>query len=278
MKPCRGFEVKIIKDSISKTGARITTYQLKYPRIIHSEVLTHRVFSRNASSSRAIPLNTNIEELKKSIYIPYFQKNKPGMQGSEYLNDQEQFEAEVHWKLTFETIINKVQLLNKVTPQGIHKQFINRLLEPFSFISVVLTATDFSNFFELRFHEAAQPEIYHLAKLMKEAYDTSTPSLLEDNQWHLPYITEEDTKKYTEQELFYKSVACCARVSYNNHDNSETTIESCKTLYDRLLSSKPIHASPAEHQAQPLHDKYERSGNFQGWLQYRKVIENKGIK
>lgn len=272
MKPCRGYEVKIIKDSISPSGARITTYQLKYPRMVHQELLTHRVFSRNASSSRAIPVDKNIKDLKKSIYIPHFQKNRPGMQGGEYLNDQEQFQAEIQWKLAFETMLEQIKLLNGIVHEGIHKQYINRLVEPFSYISVVCTSTTWDNFFELRHHEAAQPEIYHLAKLMKEAYTESTPEALELGQWHLPYITDEDKVKYTQEELFYKSVACCARVSYNNHDNTETTIESCKSLYDRLLSSKPIHASPAEHQAQCLEDPLQKSGNLVGWLQYRQTL------
>jgi thymidylate synthase ThyX len=176
---------------------------------------------------------------------------------------------------------------------GVHKQYVNRILEPFAHISVVVSATEYSNFFTLRYHSMAQPEIQELAKQMWEAYQRSTPELLTPGQWHLPFVTKEELKNHTGvlqtyggystvvawDNLIKMSVARCARVSYNNHDGTNSTYEQDCALYDRLLGSQPIHASPAEHQAKALYvdQSTEWSGNFRGWLQYRKTLEGENI-
>lgn len=271
-----GINVRIEKDSIGPSGVRLTTFVLKYPRFIHSEFMTHRVFSRNASSSRAIPLEKQIEELKKDIAYPIeFRKNQRGMQAAEALSDEDQIKARAFWQFACQNAIESAEKINGLVPEGVHKQYLNRLLEPFAHISVIVTATDFDNFFALRYHDDAQPEIHELAKQMYEQYKNNRPQRLREGQYHLPFVDFQDTSPI--EEKIYRSVACCARVSYNNHDGTTPTVEQNKRLYERLLGSQPIHASPAEHQAMAIGDASVQSGNFRGWIQYRKTLNGENI-
>lgn len=275
----------IICDSVSSVGIRLTTYVLKYPRLVHSELMTHRVFSRNASSSRAIPVNKQIQECINNPVIPtVFYKNQKGMQGGEPVENQEV--ARGRW---LEARDHAVRIAEQMNAMGIHKQHVNRILEPFAFISVVLTSTDFDNFFALRCHKDADPTIKELADVMWKEYQNSSPNKLNDGEWHLPFIDSEtiieslngmgtilDTFSWTKVQI-KRSVARCARVSYKLHDGTNTTLEKDLALYDILLSAELIHASPAEHQAMAVGDPNIRSGNFRGWVQYRKTLKNENI-
>jgi thymidylate synthase ThyX len=266
---------EINKDSIGPSGIRLTTFVLKYPRFIHSEVMTHRTFSRNASSSRAIPLEKQIKMLEQDIAYPEkFLRNKKGMQGGEPFSKDNEQKARIFWKLAAQNAINSARLINGLEEDGAHKQYVNRLLEPFAHISVIVTATDYDNFFNLRYHEDAQPEIYELAKQMYQQYKGGKPEVLMDGEWHLPFITEEDCTNLTKTQQLQKSVACCARVSYNNHDGTTPSLEANEKLYNRLLGTQPLHSSPAEHQAMAIGDARVRSGNFRGWVQYRQTLKN----
>jgi hypothetical protein len=191
----------------------------------------------------------------------------------------------------------------RLIEEGLHKQIANRILEPWAHINVVVTATDWGNFFELRAHPDAQPEIHALALEMLNAMAGSQPHQLKPGQWHLPYVTKEDWRdayhgpsQTPEWEKLKKvSTARCARVSYLTHDGRPTTVEEDLALFDRLVGSKPLHASPAEHQATPDETDRERDttmavyggwrpsddewkqphlhGNFSGWIQHRKLLE-----
>lgn len=271
--------VRIEKDSIAPSGKRLTTYVVQYPRFIHGEVMTHRVFSRNASSSRAIPLKKEIAALQNGnmAYPLEFRKNQKGMQAGDALNPKDESAARFFWEQACEQMIQAANNINNIVPEGVHKQYVNRLLEPFSYISVIVTSTDYQNFFGLRYHEMAQPEINELAKQMYREYNGSKPQVLRAGEWHLPFITDEDMVLLTHTQQIQKSVACCARVSYKNHDGTNPTIEQNEQLYNRLLGSQPIHASPAEHQAMAVGDPSVQSGNFQGWIQYRKTIKGENI-
>jgi len=271
---------KIIKDSESASGVRLTTFILTYHRFIHSEVMTHRQFSRNASSSRAIPFKKQIKAILEDMAMPVaFLQNKPGMQGGARLPKARENLAYKIWKVAGYTAIGFAMLLDKL---GAHKQYVNRIIEPFSHITVILTGTEdaFANFFALRFHPAAQPEIALLAAKMHLNYVMSEPQKLPKGAWHLPFI--DDTvpfwlvEDYDWAPLIKKSVAACARVSYNNHDGTATTLEKDTKLHDDLLSEQPIHASPAEHQAMST-DSLGQSGNLHGWVQYRKTLKNEYI-
>lgn len=301
---------KIIADSISEHSPRLTTYELRYNRFIHPEFMTHRMFSRNASSSRAIPVEKQIEDILRDTAMPEkWGKNQPGMQAREEndaLVDIHEFSAQ-HREMIFgvtakeawydarDRAIESARAFHKA---GYHKQIVNRLLEPFSHITVVCTATDYDNFFALRRHPDAQPEIKILADAMWEAREASTPRVLEYGEWHLPYITEEERSYLNSAEnlkydpepmgidtLIRCSVARCARVSYLTHDGKKPSQEADLALYDRLVGSHPMHASPAEHQATPdelfMMDLGMRRphlhGNLNGWIQYRKTLEGECV-
>lgn len=256
----------IIADSIGPNSSRITTFVLTYPRFIHAEFMSHRVFSRNSSSSRAIPVKKVIQMVKDDPVIPLsFTKNKAGMQGGEPLSGNQETSAIALWLKGRDQAIEIAQQLAELE---VHKQYVNRILEPYSRITVVATATDFENWFSLRCHYMAQPEICQLATEMLKKYKASIPKVLESGMWHLPFITDEGPNQIS----IKRSVARCARVSYLNHNGITASEEDDIKLYERLVGSIPIHASPAEHQAQACNS-MEMSGNFRGWLQYRKIIE-----
>ncbi len=267
-------EAKIEKDSLTPTGSRLTTFVLTYPRFIHGEMMTHRVFSRNASSSRAIPLKTQIEELKKDVASPLqFRENQKGMQAFTPLSKEDEEKAQILWKLAAENAIKSAELINSLVPNGVHKQYLNRLLEPFSYITVIVSSTEYENFFKLRNHPDAQPEIAALAKKMEELYRINKPEILNVGQWHLPFVTKEEEKSLSFEEQIQKSVACCARVSYNNHDGSNPTSKQNKGLYDRLSKANPPHLSPFEHQGVSTDNNSHKSGNFVGWIQHRQILK-----
>lgn len=276
----------IVADSIGPSGVRLTTFVLTYPRYIHSEFNTHRAFSRNASSSRAIPVRKSIQMIRENPAIPLaFTKNQKGMQGGEALDHDAHEKAVLAW---LEGRDRAIEIAEKLADLEVHKQYANRVLEPFAHITVVATATDWNNFFALRCHEAAQPEIHELADKMYGLYRTSTPKIIADGHWHLPFVSEEEYSSAGEEYggaidsdgipiPIKRSVARCARVSYLNHDGTKSTVAQDLELYKRLLSSAPLHASPAEHQAMACGDPSIRSGNFRGWIQYRKTLRNENI-
>lgn len=278
-------EAKIVTDSICPEGKRLTTFVLTYPRFIHSEFLTHRMFSRNASSSRAIPVKKQIQMVKDNPAIPLaFTKNKAGMQGGEVLENEDHEQAVQSWLRARDYAARYAQQLADLE---VHKQYANRILEPFAHITVVCTATEYANFFALRYHSMAQPEICELAKQMWEAYSTNIPDKLQYNEWHLPFIGIEDKHNVYAEGIDYEStlikmsVARCARVSYLNHEGKKPTIEEDIKLYDRLVGTAPIHASPAEHQAQCWIGKGIIDPSYQsnliGWAQYRKMLPNENV-
>jgi len=268
---------KIVADSVSPFGIRLTTLQLRYPKFIHGEFMTHRVFSRNASSSRAIPIERLIQDTIDDPALPVsWGKNQKGMQASEELNKEDAKQATAIWLQARDNAVIQARIL---ATMNIHKQLVNRIIEPFCHINVVVTATEWNNFFSLRRHKDAQPEIRLLADTIWEEMQLSTPKHVPYGKWHLPYISEEDKLLIREKATAIKcSVARCARVSYVTHTFKKPTIEEDLALYERLVGAQPIHASPAEHQATPDTTVASRwanpglHGNFTGWKQYRKTI------
>lgn len=275
---------KIITDSISEHDIRITTIELNYPRFIHSEFMTHRMFSRNASSSRAIPIEKMIKQVQENPAMPiHWGKNQPGMQAREELH--ETAVVKQMWNFAGQDARCWADQLNR---QGCHKQIANRLLEPYQYIKVIVTATEWDNFFSLRLHPDAQPEIYELAKAIKILMAQSGPTRLEPGEWHMPYVDPLHFGGGLEKAVKC-SVARCARISFLNHDNTNTDIEKDIILADKLLEAG--HMSPFEHQATPMDfakDTYELtwergvthrdrrdnlwSANFRGWIQYRQLL------
>lgn len=268
---------KIVADSVAPSRVRLTTFVLTYPRFIHSEFMTHRMLSRNASSSRAIPTAKFLQAIQDDPAMPIsFSQNCKGMQAQNDIENQD--EAKKIWLEARDSMMGYAKKLADI---GVHKQHANRLLEPFQHITVVASATDWDNFFSLRLHKDAQPEFRALAQAMRASFKVSTPKLLL-KQYHLPFVTEDDKLRLhesvrTDENFIKMSVARCARVSYNMHDGSEVTLEKDIELYDRLVGSSPLHASPTEHQAFPHGDTDFRSGNFRGWIQYRKTLTNENF-
>lgn len=279
---------EVIADSISPQQIRLTTLQLRYPKFIHGELMTHRVFSRNASSSRAIPVERLIKDvIDDPVYPMHWGKNQQGMSAKEELGQYHQDMVRVAWDRTRREVVEQASYM---AGHGAHKQIVNRLLEPFCHINVVVSATDWTNFFALRCHPNAQPEMRLLAEAIRDARGKSQVVCLEPGQWHLPYVNEAAVcYPGNEEQAIKVSVARCARVSYLTHGGKRPDVEDDLALYDRLIGSKPLHASPAEHQATPdefglevipawklehgpMFKHPEWHGNFRGWIQYRKML------
>ena len=264
---------KIIADSTNESGQRLTTMELNYPRFIHGEVMTHRVFSRNAMSSRAIPVAKMIEQVRNNPVIPiHWGANQPGMQAHSELPDSSTVER--HWRMAAVFAADRAQ---SMSDQGLHKQIVNRILEPFQWMRTILTGTEWTNFFALRIHADAEPHIHALAIEMWKSMDASAPvrrlgEPLKEESWHLPYILPDERKKLSVLNLCKVSAARCARVSYLTHDGATPSIEADLALYDRLAGGVPIHASPLEHQGYSGRST-DRSGNFVGWVQYRQLVD-----
>lgn len=283
--------VKIICDS-RYGGDRLTTMELKYPRFIHAEFMTHRVFTRNASSSRAIPIQRQIDMIKEDTAMPiHWGKNQSGMQAREELTGSDLTNAKIQWLYARDEAIAAAEALIEI---GAHKQIVNRILEPFSHITVLVTADSWGNFFALRDHPDAQPEIRELARQMKLAMDSWVPQVLDSpDEWHLPYIDEQDvkdaqdkirstsitrampTRSEVAKILCAVSAARCARVSYLTHDKKRPTLEEDMNLFYRLAHANPPHMSPCEHQAHPCRE--PREGNYRRWSQFRHTIQGNTV-
>ena len=293
-------KAEILADSINLCGDRITTFKLVMPRIVLAEFNTHRMFSRNSASSRAIPFEKMLRSVLDNPFIPIkWMKDHKGMQGNEYftedgheLRDKEEgFLNDVHYlKCRWASAKhNAVAEALRLSEAGVTKQFCNRLLEPFMWHTVICTATEFENFFALRAHEAAELHIQDLAYKMLDVYNTSTPKKLNIGEWHIPFgdqMDEEALKKLMnesglpdldgkqlERLKLRVATARCARVSYTvvGEEGKPDDYKKDVDLHDRLLMSG--HLSPFEHCAQVRHpDMVEWSGNFKGWTQYRKTL------
>lgn len=285
-----GLEVEIILASASTDSAPIYTVRLRYPRIIHGEVMTHRVFNRNARSSRAVPVMTMLAELRSGTILGMFTpwhwgKNQKGMQADEECNefvdndwrilgksvgDGNFAPREWVWQQTAEAACNAAEAFHNA---GYHKQVVNRITEPFSYIDVLITATDWANFFHLRDHADAEPHLRDLARLMKLAFEDEdlVVQWLEPGEWHLPYVDQADRDgayKAVKKGRIIRSepsrddiiswlktvsAARCAWISYKpfGEDSTDGTYEREMKTYEMLVGNGAIHATPLEHQATP---------------------------
>ena len=262
---------QIAADSINPCGNRLTTFLLTMPKFLVAQFNTHRDISRNSASSRAIPTAKIIEQVQTDPFIPIaFGQNQRGMAVGSAISEQDA--ARKIWKEAADSAALSAFRLSQF---GVAKSQVNRLLEPFMWTTVLATATRWSNFFALRCAEDAQPEIQALALLMRDAYETNQPTQLRKGDWHAPLLTDEDYDAASEcddptQTLMEICIAHCARVSYTLHDEPLTP-QSAKRLYNSLIENG--HWSPFEHVACAL-DQPTPSGNFVGFLQYRKTFQN----
>jgi hypothetical protein len=261
------YEAKIIADSISPAGIRLTTLQVTFPRFLLPALNTHRMLSRNSASSRAIPVRKRIQQVMADPFIPeQFGRNQKGMHANSDIDAAEQEIAHDIWT---EALDAAIHWANELADLDVHKQLANRLLEPFLWHTVVVTATNWANFFHLRDHPDAQPEFQKIARMMRDVMKASTPQTVLFEEWHLPYASQQlvDSGMAWER-LALVSAARCARVSYLTHDG-RIDGEADLALATKLLAAG--HMSPFEHPAKPGYpDHYY--GNFRGWQQYRKLI------
>jgi hypothetical protein len=290
-------------DSESLDGNRMTTMEIEYPRFILAELNTHRMLSKNSASSRAIPVAAMHEHIRVNTAAPvYWGINQPGMKAKEELKESALSWANYLWNTARDSAINISQQLAEL---NVHKQITNRVTEPWMIMKTVISGTEWANFFWLRDHQDAQPEIAELAQKMHTAYISSRPQLLYAGEWHVPYVftyrntdtnalcyRDSNARNITNKEARIISASCCAQVSYRKNDDS---YEKALKIYQQLVESEPAHASPVEHQATPMDTesmcRFEPetwedgvthvsansdlwSGNLRGWIQFRKLIAN----
>lgn len=283
-------QVEIVADSVSPAGVRITTFRLRMPRFILPELLTHRLLSRNARSSRAVPTAKLLEEVERDPVVPlHFGRNRKGMQATEELDADGRRKAERAWLLARDMAVERAKVLLDL---GVHKQAVNRLLEPYMWVDVVATATSFDNLLALRCHEDAQPEFQAVALGMARLLRDREPTPLKSGYWHLPFIQpgemeylawlrrqQAHPRQTIENELATSdeigrllkcSTARCARVSHRPFDAEVADPVDDVRLHDKLAASG--HWCPFESPAMALDDPAERSGNFRGWKQYRSLL------
>jgi thymidylate synthase ThyX len=250
--------------------------EVRYPRFIHSELMTHRVFSRNAASSRAIPIKKMIAAVREDPAMPVFWgKNQSGMAAREEISDGARRLAEAEWH---HALVNALASAERLSSSDIdlHKQIVNRILEPFAWITVIITATEWANFFTQRTHPDAQPEIQRIAELMLAAYRASRPLAVPIGGWHTPLI-QEDEQRLPAETLQQISVARCARVSYLTHDGKRDHTKDVELFQKLLDGGANGHWSPFEHVATPALDPAESSGNLFGWVQFRKRFAQENV-
>lgn len=264
------FEAKILAASVNTAGERLTTFQLTYPRFIHGEFLTHRMFSRNAESSRAMPIGAMLRSVIENPVIPiHWGANQKGMQAENLVTEAAQARCEREWLISRDNAVRTVMNLNE---EGLHKQIANRILEPFAWITVICSTTSFEHFRRLRCHKDAEPHFQKIAYLMAEAYDAAEPILKEDDEWHLPLVGFDGDELLSCLDPAKVSTARCGRVSYLTHDGRRD-VEADLRLHDQLKNDG--HWSPFEHPAIAVPG--TQNANYKGWLSYRKMFPTEFI-
>jgi hypothetical protein len=301
------FECRVERHSVAYGNKMAATFVIRFPRVVLAETVTHRLnsdtwgewevictertttpeISKNSASSRAIPFPKMLETVSTDPYMPFWTMQQKGMQGK--LAEVDRKELFDYWWLKARDFATEIA--QQLHDEGCHKQDSNRLLEPWGWITQVVTASQWDNFFALRCHHAAHPAFRYIARRMYLALRKSKPQLLESGQWHLPFLPLEEQMNFTwlpsiddpYAELPYPikaSAARCAWVSYENHDR-ESTPEAHLRTFDRLLSEIPVHASPVEHQLSPMPviwNVSEFQSNVRGWLQARKLVKHERIE
>jgi thymidylate synthase ThyX len=302
----------VVCDSTGEHSPRLTTFLTRYPKFVHAEHCRHRTHSFCVSSSRAIPLSKTLEEVwnpELRAYPVKWGAEQKGMSPGDEVELINIERARVCWELS---ATRAIECAEHMAQLGVHKSICNRILDPFLHVNVLVTSCEpgLLNFFGLRLDKAADPTIRALAEAMWTAWNESTPKKLEPGEWHLPFIDGQTLQEITEFETNQRavnrdildrsvnglaarvSVARCARLSYTSFETGKrSTIEEDLALYDRLITARPIHASPAEHQATP--DKWdffryddlapeewehpELHGNLPGWCQYRKTLSGEAV-
>lgn len=271
---------KVILDSISPQRYRLITVEARIHRFVLAELNTHRVFSRNSASSRAIPVKKMMDSVANDPAMPmWWGKTQKGMAASEEVSPEVVTRCREMWICARDSALRSAKILLE---DGLHKQIVNRLLEPFAWHTVIISSTCWANFFRQRCHPAAMPEMRAAAEAIRDAISASSPTLLRTGEWHMPYFGSQygddvdALKDPAHGRDFLEhakklSVARCARVSYLTHDGVRDTRED-HDMYTRLATADVPHASPFEHVATPWAWSNSSCGNFWGWRQMRHVV------
>ena len=298
-----GIRAAVLAKSIAN-GITITTFLIDFPRFILAELNTHRAISKNGASSRAIPVAQQIKRVQDNPVVPiHFGLNQAGMSADTEVDVETKSKGVYEWLFNANRSVVGAQILQGM---GVHKQVVNRIMEPYSFMRMVVTATEWDNFFWLRLHKDADPHIAELARVMLHAYQKTRAAPLDESCWHTPFFGNgywtadvEYHSGITAQQAIEHSMSCCAQTSYRKLDMST---EKTEAIVERLFNGERSHASPSEHIAQPMlfptadilshspnvyEDPFTNreathvdylgnfwSNNFKGWHQYRDCIPN----
>lgn len=304
------FRADIISDTISPLWRenRLITMVVNFPRYILPEVNTHRVFSRNSASSRARSIRDTITQVMEDPYVPIFTRNQKGMSGEKlsgktyesakryWLHSRDEavkgalslllgasYNGSLkYWREWIDVYYEDIYKNDESSPEipNVHKQNVNRLLEPFMWHEAIITSSYWDNFFNLRLAPQAQPEIQVLAGKMKKAIDDSDPV---HSHLHIPFVNIEEPDSYSNDEIgrmMMISAARCAKISYHNtEDQNQADEESLIAMATKLYGNG--HMSPFEHQAiatdrHPMFLSFlDFSGNLDPvWAQFRHILMN----
>lgn len=310
----KGFACRVERHSISPRGREMFSAVIRFPRVMLAEAITHRTISeswgecevacterattidlsKNSASSRAIPFPRMLASVMADPYIPPWTMNQKGMQGATAEDEAVINKATKKW---LEALTFNANAAQYIFDLGIHKQDANRLLEPWGWVTQIVTADDiaWNNFFALRCHEAAYPSFRTIARMLYLAKRRSKPTPLDYGQWHLPFVPEAEAlklrwvpepKAWTTDlplpDLVRHSAARCAWISYENHDK-DGSAEAMDRTFATLIGGFPKHASPIEHQGTPMHLTWEASypelrSNIRGWVQGRKLVRMENVE
>ena len=303
-----GWEATMIEDTTNISGERLVTAIWRFPRVVLSEINTHRVFSRNSASSRARSVSTTILDVLKNPYVPLFTKNQKGMSGRylETLNEWEEAKR-LHLYgrdnavrstlalLLGEKYIDRIKdadsdtlaelvnhyhqnvYLGEENGLSVHKQVANRALEPYMWHESVVTSSYWNNFIRLRVSSAADPAVYAIALLHKALLDASHSR---ENSVHLPFGTEDMIGSINgtvdDMPILMECASNAAQISYVNKSENTSTTGSVNLGY-RLKDME--HWSPFEHIAYDAVEYCSLAGdNMSGnlhpsWVQLRCMLD-----
>lgn len=325
---------KVVLDSVGPNKKRIISVECRYWRAIHSEIMTHRDRARNAASSRAIPFirrvpctcqpdpkycapdcprcqgsgkmiveNCTYSRILNDSFMPEFMgAEQKGMQSGGELQEPNRANCLASIARMRDFCLAECEYLFE---QGLHKSVINRYLEPWSYITVIMTATEWKNFFRLRVHPKAEKHFNKVAGQIQDAIKASRPQELLDGDWHMPYLQNRDYEEVYDSpdtteivrrlgvqryiasiwRLKRISAARCARLSYLTQDGVRDHAADMG-LFESLIHPKidadrdddVIHSSPLEHVNQASNDPSLRSGCMNGWFQFRKEFANENVE
>lgn len=285
---------------------KIMTVNVKYGLIVHAEFLRHRMLSRGVKSNRAIPMSVIRKEVIEDPYVPvWFGSAQKGMVADKEVSNK--FLARQLWLKARYLACGAHWLAEKI---GAHKEWANRLLNPWQWVRETVTATEWDNLYNLRIHKDAQKDVREIVNLVYQLSTSCEPEPLKKGQLHVPYVkrvfneqhdvtyVDNDGEVLTPEQAMKASAARCARSSYDKHDGTKVTLSSDIKLYNMLIESDPKHSSPVEHQGFPMELPYNEhwmidgsngwvdgvthvdkagnywSGNFKGWIQHRQLLAN----